>query len=64
MAKTIKSRKEILDGLGHVMRFIKAVAHEDDCECLDRPGRWCNCGRVLAMEQVQGAIFMLKRGKP
>lgn len=51
-----------ISNLQHVIRFILGVEHEDDCPAL-KPFHVCECGKTLAIEQLQAAIHQLKRGK-
>lgn len=62
-----EKRKRVLEGLAHVGRFIKAVSHEDDCPCHPDSGvrgQQCECGKVLAGEQVQAAARAIRRTRP
>lgn len=53
-------KNEIIDGLRHAARWIKGEPHDDSCDAI--AGKRCDCGKVLAYEQVRDAALKIAQG--
>lgn len=55
--------RTIIGGLRHALRYIKGSEHDDFCSSVEKKFTMCDCGKVLAAEQVQSAIKRFTHGR-
>ena len=51
----------VAKGLQHAKRWIKDEPHDDMCGCVLKVGEICDCGKLLALDQVSAAIKELRK---